>query len=125
MKKFHLWPEEPRVQEDQINASFYLETEAGERQQFWFRMPLEHRGALTTHCDPYVLAALFRAMRAPADLIVHGQASPSLLRNLEEYQAVWVKWRPKVYSKIEILADEELEAPKAKTRAANPQAMVR
>jgi len=118
MKKYHLWPEEPRIQDDQITASFCLETEPGERQQLSFRMPQEQRGALTTHCDPYVLATLFRAMRAPADLIVHGQSSPSLLRNLEEYQAVWAKWRPKIYTKIEILADAEYEAPRARTTAA-------
>jgi hypothetical protein len=118
MKKIHLWPEEPRFEEDQVTASFCLEIEAGERQQIWFRLPIEQREALITHCDPYILAALFTAMRAPADLIAHGQASPSLLRNLEEYQAVWVKWRPKAYSKIEIQADAELEMPRAKTPAA-------
>jgi hypothetical protein len=118
MNKFHLWPEEPHIDGDRIMASFCLEMESVERQQLWFRIPLVQRQALTTHCDPFVLAALFRAMRAPADLIVHGQASPSLLRNLEEYQAVWVKWRPKVYSKIEIQAESEIEAPGAKTSAA-------
>jgi hypothetical protein len=118
MKKFHLWPEEPYVDQDQVAASFCLEMESGERQQLWFRMPIKQRQALITHCDPFVLAALFRAMRAPADLVVHGGASPSLLRNLEEYQAVWVKWRPKVYSKIEIQADSEIEAPKLETTAA-------
>jgi hypothetical protein len=118
MNKIHLWPEEPRTVEDQIIASFCLEMEGGVRQQLWYRLPLALRDAIPPHCDPFVLAALFTAMRAPADLAVHGQASPSLLRNLEEYQAVWAKWRPENYSKIEILADDERESPRPQTTAA-------
>jgi hypothetical protein len=52
-------------------------------------------------------------MRTPADLVVHGALSPSLLRNLEEYQTAWANWYPGIYSHIEIQADSEKEQPQA------------
>jgi len=56
-------------------------------------------------------------MRTPADLVVHGAASPSLLRNLDEFQAAWVMWHPNHYSRIAIQVDTEQEQSKAPTNA--------
>ena len=56
------------------------------------------------------VALLFTAMRLGTDLHVHAELSPSLLRNLEEFQSVWVCWRPAHYAKVEFSADVERDA---------------
>jgi len=111
--KTHLWPEEPLDANGSTIAAVTIESPQGERTRLWYSVPVQHGSALTKACDPFVVATLFRAMRESTDLIVHGQASPSLLQNLEEFQAAWVSWRPDRYTKVEIVADAEREHPKA------------
>ncbi len=115
--KFHLWPAEITRNAEQITTGFSLEGPGLERKAFWYRLPAACQSALAQSCDPYLLAALFKAMRTPADLVVHGAASPSLLRNLEEYQTAWAMWYPGIYSHIEIQADSEQEPPQASSGA--------
>ena len=57
-------------------------------------------------------------MRESLDLIVHGEVSPSLLSNIDEFQEAWMCWLPARYSKIEIYADMEKEQSKADFNAA-------
>lgn len=118
MKELHLWPEEVSERNDQLEVSASLEGLGGELECLWYRLPVAYRTALTQGCDPFVLATLFTAMRAPADLVVHGQVSPTLLRNLEEYQTAWVSWYPQRYTRVEIRADTEREGPKSHSGAA-------
>ena len=118
MSNLHLWPEPPVIQNDQIEMSFTLEDASGERQRVWYRCSAEHQPALSANCDPYVLAALFIAMQQKADLVVHGQVSPSLLKNLCEYQAAWVCWQPKRYAAVEISAEMEQESERKPARKA-------
>jgi len=118
MANLHIWPEGPAIQNDQIEMSFTLEEASGERQRVWYRCSAEHQPALSASCDPYVLAALFVAMQQKADLVVHGQASPSLLKNLSEYQAAWACWRPERYAAIEISAEIEQESDRKPARRA-------
>ncbi|MBN2550822.1 MAG: hypothetical protein JXB15_16785 [Anaerolineales bacterium] len=118
MQKIHLWPKEISEQDGLVTASAVIEMPGGERQELWYRLPAEHRHALTSSCDPYVLACLFIAMRCPADLIIHGQASPSLLRNLVEFQQAWALWKPNRYTCIETIPDSEQEQPRLNTDAA-------
>jgi hypothetical protein len=115
MRSFHLWPEEITHDGALATAGFTLEEPGGERKLFWYRLPSAYLSALSNGCDPFVLAVLFKAMRTPADLVVHGTASPSLLRSLEEFQTVWTVWYPRTYSHIEIQADREQEYPQAST----------
>ncbi|MGH7844652.1 MAG: O-methyltransferase, partial [Candidatus Binatia bacterium] len=49
--------------------------------------------------------------REQTDLTIHGEVSPSLLRNLEEFQVAWNCWLPEQYARIEITADCEREEP--------------
>ena len=50
---------------------------------------------------------------------VHGQVSPSLLRNLEQYLSAWSAWKPERYGVVEIVAEteREREAPPAPAQA--------
>jgi len=109
MTHIDLWPEQPAVQADQIETGFALEDVLKGRQRFWYRFSSELQPALTGSCDPFVLPAVFIAMQRHANLVVHGQVSPSLLKNLVEFQAAWASWRLGVYTPIEIIADEERE----------------
>lgn len=117
MAEIHLWPEENEEQGDQLTVRMTVEKPRGERIPVWYRLPVEYQPALAVDSDPFVLATIFMAMRTKADLVVHGQVSPSLLFNLEEFQAVWVCWRPGRYHKIDILADKEHERTKPDTTA--------
>jgi len=112
MAKIHLWPEEAIEQKDIVSTGVTLEEVNGERKSIWYRLPSEFAPAITQWCDPYVLAVLFKAMITPADLVVHGKVSPSLLFNLKEFQAAWHSWRPDRYSEIKIIPEKEEERPK-------------
>lgn len=111
MSEIHVWPDEHHRIGDQIQINVRIEEVGKPQEHLWYRIPQEYSSMLTMNCDPFVLASLFKAMRGPADLIVHGKVSPSLLRNLEEFQSAWAAWSPERFSKIEIRAEIEQEEP--------------
>lgn len=49
-------------------------------------------------------------MRQCSNVIIHGEASPSLLKNLVQFQAIWSAWRPQCFHQVPITADVEKEA---------------
>lgn len=75
---------------------------------FWVR-----RGdadSVTDRADPFLLAALPYAMQEAAPLVVRGApVSPSLLRNLDEFQRAWSAWRPGALHRVAIHAELEAE----------------
>ncbi|MFD7003213.1 hypothetical protein ACFWA5_44940 [Streptomyces mirabilis] len=74
----------------------------------WYRVDARHESHLTDVMDPFLLAALFLAMRKGEDLHVEGSVTATLLENLEEFQAAWVQWRPDRYSVVGLSADREV-----------------
>ena len=106
-----IWPEALSETEDTVLAAATLDRpgSAG-RFRLWYRFPKSFRATLSRSCDPFVQAAIFTAMRTSSRVVVHGEASPSLLRNLEEFQMAWTAWRPELYHKVDIAADVEREA---------------
>ena len=116
--KIHLWMEN-RVDKDGFTvARATIEKRNQERIFLWYKVPVEYRHLLTKSCDPFVVGTIFSAMGESLDLIVHGEVSPSLLRNMDEFQEAWMCWLPHRYSKIEITADVEKEQAKANSDAA-------
>jgi hypothetical protein len=111
--KNHLWPEEVAREGDFITLGAVLESPDGGRRRLWYRLPSAYREAVTKSCDPFVLGILFTVMKSPADLHIHGEVSPSLLRNLVEFRDAWASWKPQKYHRIEILADLEREGSRA------------
>ena len=109
MKPFHLYPEEYGERDDQLEVPAVLEGVRGDRTRLYFRLPAAERHNVTSSSDPFVLAVIFHALRAGADLVVHGPVSPSLLRWLEEFQAAWCRWRPDRYQPVSVTADVERE----------------
>lgn len=59
--------------------------------------------------DVGAILALARAMNFRQDLHVAGPVSWSLLANLEELVDVWTRWRPDLYGRIAITAEEVLD----------------
>ncbi|NES69276.1 MAG: hypothetical protein F6K24_30630 [Okeania sp. SIO2D1] len=112
MAKIHLWPEVPNIIDDLIHVSTTIETTNQSKFNLWYRFPIKYQDCLTDSCDPFVIATIFLAMSQGCDLIVHGQVSPSLLDNLNEFQLAWSSWKPKIYQKINITADVEKETKK-------------
>ena len=111
-EKIHLWVEGITEIDDLAVRQATIEGPAKERMHLWYRLPAGYRSLLTESSDPFVVAVLFRAMREARDLVVHGMVSPSLLRNLEEFQAAWACWRPERYHRVAIIAEVEQESPR-------------
>ncbi|NEP05692.1 MAG: hypothetical protein F6K25_24930 [Okeania sp. SIO2G4] len=109
MSKTHLWQEEIVEANGLMTISVTIENPQQNRQQLWYRIPTNYRPILTSSCDPFVIAIIFLAMNQGTDLMVHGEVSPSLLRNLEEFQIIWSAWKPEQYNIIQINAETEKE----------------
>ena len=118
MIKLHIWPDVAREENGWITTGFTIEEPSGAAVQIWYRLPASYSSAITKTCDPFVVATIFRAMQASADLQVHGEVSPSLLRNLQEFQSVWACWKPERYRQIEVQAEVERECAPAEPSAA-------
>ena len=116
--KIHLWIEDVIDKDGSTIIGVTIEKPNQERDALWYKVPCEYRHILTKSCDPFVIGTIFIAMRESLDLIVHGEVSPSLLRNIDEFQEAWMCWLPARYAKIEIVADTEKEQPKADSDAA-------
>ena len=75
----------------------------------WYELDDRHAPAIVDRADPFVLGTLILAMREGCDLRVSGAAvSPSLLRNLEEFQQIWHAWFGLPI--VDMVAEEEREA---------------
>ncbi|QPN67387.1 hypothetical protein [Synechococcus sp. CBW1006] len=59
----------------------------------------------TANLDFAIVAILFASMKTGRDIYVHGSASQSLMRNLEEFQHVFCSWFPNLYQCVDINAD--------------------
>ncbi len=113
-----LWLKDWTESDGLIEVAATIERPDGSRYDLWYRVPTEFKPALTRHADPFVVGALFDTMHTGGRLLVHGDVSPSLLRNLEEFQGAWTKWRPELYHRIDIAADRECEATPAEADTA-------
>jgi len=115
--QIHLWREEAAEVDGSVTTSVTLEGPALGQRRLWYRLPAEYGTRLTSSLDPFVVAMIFVGMLKGTELHVHGEVSPSLLRNLEAFQTIWTCWRPESYTKIEIIADTEREQPRAEDSA--------
>ncbi len=113
MKTLHVWPHGKRVIDGWPTLSATFESSSRKRYLLWYGVDSQWGHALTEHADCFALAAIFCAMRTGGSLHVHGSVSPSLMGNLEEFQAVWHCWRPEKCRPVELRADIEGEAPRA------------
>lgn len=109
MSSIHLWKEPIITSEDSTTVSITIEFPNQTRTNLWYKIPAQYSSLITSSCEPFVLAVIFTAMKQSANLVVHGQVSPSFLRNISEFQAVWASWYPQQYKPIEITGEVEQE----------------
>jgi predicted O-methyltransferase YrrM len=104
-----VWPSGWSARGDSLVASARVELAKGGNCDLWYRVPATHKTDLAQSSDHFLLGTIFLAMQNQADLVIHGTVSPSLLRNLEEFQKAWECWLPQRYKKIEVSAEKEKE----------------
>jgi len=112
-----VWPQDFKRTGESIIISAIIESPAG-RQELWYRVPAKWEFGLTRQADPFAIATLFLAMKSGEEMSIHGTVSPSLLQNLEEFQAVWTSWLPQKYQTVSMTAESYHEAPQPRTDSA-------
>ena len=109
----HVWQEKQIIRDGFVTIAATFELPNKTRTHLWYRLSDSHSNALAQTCDPFLAGYIFYIMRHADKCIVHGQVSPSFLRNLEEFQTVWACWRPAMYRQVEMTADVEQEPSRA------------
>lgn len=105
----HIWPQEIETAGQETILSTRLELEGHDSKTLWYRLPDCYNDWLTSNSDPFVAGTVLWAMRRARAVVVHGEVSPSLLKNLETLQEIWHRWRPHRYQPISIHAERECE----------------
>jgi hypothetical protein len=113
MRQIHLWREGAVEADGSTTVKAIIEPSNQNRSCLWYKIPAEYSALVTDSFDPFVVATILLAMKRSEDLVVHGEVSPSLLRNLMEFQSAWSSWCPTLYKPIEIKAEIEREAPES------------
>jgi len=105
---------EPREDIEKFKIHVRMERPYDQGMSLWYAIPFDQWEYCSLDLmDPFLIAALLKAMEDRATLRVHGPVSSSLLDNLEEYQRIFGIWFPDKYSPIDIVPDSETESPKA------------
>ena len=89
-------------------AASLLEAD-GTSQHLWWETSASLADAVTPAADPWLVGLIFSMMQRPRSVHVEGQASPSLLENLEHFTSIWHAWKPDKYHEVKITADCEEE----------------
>ena len=104
----HLWPEAPVRRNGKVIVSAVIESPGEEQKKLWYSIPENQEASLSKNADPFVLGSIYLIMQSDYDVQIHGDVSPSLLCNLEDFQAAWAAWMPDL-KKVTIKADREIE----------------
>ncbi len=115
MRKLDLYPGpvENCDENGRVRININLNRSYDEDLKLWYSVPPDQWQYVSCDLmDPFVLAALLKAMEDKAILRVHGPISSSLLDNLEEFQIIFSTWFPDKYQRIDIVPDSELEENK-------------
>lgn len=111
MTRTHVWPQAPRPIDSVLRLSAIVATDGMAQEELWFDVPAEAATEICSTADPFLISALFVAMRRGSDLEIHGEVSRGLLEGLCDYQAAWLRWRPQRYRRIGIAAERERRYP--------------
>ncbi|MGD8386725.1 MAG: hypothetical protein PVG49_06265 [Desulfobacteraceae bacterium] len=108
MGALHIWPETPARRDGHVVLSATIEAPDQERSRLWYSIPESLEGDIAQNADPFVIGTIYLLMQSGHEVRVHGEVSPSLLWNLEEFQGAWTSWEPGL-KKVPIRADNEKE----------------
>lgn len=108
MRSVHLWPEETKLRDGVVVSAVSIEAPGRERARLWYELPEEQRSHVPAHADHLVVGVAFLVMQLGLNVHVHGQVTPSLIRNLAEFHAAWTQILPGLES-VNVRADIESE----------------
>ena len=112
MRNLDLYPGpiESSDENSRMRININLKRSYDEDLKLWYSVPPDQWQYVSLDLmDPFVIAALLKAMEDRATLRVHGSVSTSLLDNLEEFQIIFSTWFPDKYQRIDIVPDSETE----------------
>jgi hypothetical protein len=98
----------PRVIDsgDAVRYEFDLAYSGGSRAEtVFYEVSGETAPPPPDNFDGILCATVLHAMGQRRKIRLHGPATSELLRNLNEFQLAWRRWRPDVYQTVEIEAD--------------------
>ncbi len=107
--QIHLYPVGLQKTQDRVSARCRIELPNSRPVWLYYAVPQDYASLLTESADPFVVAAIFLAMRQNAELYVHAKVSPSLLDNLTEYQHFWANVCPEYFQAVDISPEGEEE----------------
>lgn len=81
--------------------------EGGEGARIWYRIYGDVLPPPEVSGEAALVSTVCYAMRRGLDLHISAPVSRRLLAGLEEYQAAWTLWCPKLFSRVEVTADAE------------------
>ena len=115
MRNLDLYPGPVECEKNgRMRININLKRSYDEDLKLWYSVPPDQWQYVSyERMDPFVIAALLKAMEDRATLRVHGPVSSSLLDNLEEFQIIFSTWFPDKYQIIDILPDSEREDKKS------------
>ena len=115
MRNLDLYPGPVECEKNgRMRININLKRSYDEDLNLWYSVPPDQWQYVSYELmDPFVIAALLKAMEDRATLRVHGPVSSSLLDNLEEFQIIFSTWFPDKYQIIDILPDSEREDKKS------------
>jgi len=108
-KALHIRPERWESNGDVVSRNATIEIPGVGRRRLYFEVPASLQHIVTDTADPFLLAALFTAMRRARRVHVHGRVSPSLLTHLRTFTRFWQTWHPRRYRTLDIRATDEAE----------------
>jgi hypothetical protein len=108
-RRVNLRREEVAERDGWLETGVTIESPGTPRRRLWYRVRLPTGWTLSDSSEPFALVPLHQAMRLGVPMHVEGALSPSLLANLEEYQAVFARWYPNRFRQIEIVPEHERE----------------
>lgn len=76
-----------------------------EESRLWYDVPRDVTPLAMDDAEPFLIAAVFDAMREARRIRVCGAVGRELLSNLQEFMVAWSKWVPGTYRPVEIEVD--------------------
>lgn len=103
----HVWPQKHTYHDGWVHVDGVIEYPNGHRFVLRYSVPEQWANLVPAFADAFAIASVFEAMQNGLSLVIHGEVSSGLLRNLETFQSVWQCWAPDLYRQVDISAESE------------------
>lgn len=96
---------QPEVTEKEnivISTRVELQQSAPMPNNLWFSFPQQYKDYISYQSDGFIASLILRAMNLGEDVEVRGITSSRLAYGLEEYQAIFNAWLPRLFQRVEV-----------------------